>query len=282
MTSFKATGVRTRLSDKEFRKLQKIVDSALGIKMPDTKRVMLESRLHRRLKILGVSSYSDYIDFLISDEGKETEIVEFYNAVTTNKTDFFRERSHFDFLSEKAIPLFIQKNMNELNIWSCGCSSGEELYTMVIVLEQARIKYVTLDYSLMGTDISTKVLTKAKEAVYSEDDVAVIPVEWRKQYFLKGKGENHDLYKVKPTLTQKVRLGRMNLMSPRFSIPGSYHIIFCRNVLIYFDRFRQQEIIEKLCQKLVQGGFLFLGHSESMAGMNLNLDAVDSAVYRKI
>lgn len=270
------------MSDKEFYRLSDIIDRELGIKMPFTKKIMLESRLQKRLRILELRDFTEYIDFLIDSNRNQAEMVEFRNMVTTNKTDFFRENNHFEFLNKNLLPRWYKEGKKKIKVWSCACSSGEEPYTLAIVLEEFKRLNSEFEYSITATDISTRVLGKAKEGIYTEADVSVIKPELKKRYFLKGTGDKKSLYRIKDFLKERITFGRFNLMSNKYSsVPGPSDCIFCRNVLIYFDRDRQEEIISKLLGQMSRDGVLFLGHSESMAGMNLKLKALASSVYTR-
>lgn len=273
---------RLVMSSSEFKKICGIIDRELGIKMPQGKKVMVESRLHKRLRILGCKSFSEYIDRLTLGADKAEEMKEFRNLVTTNKTDFFRENNHFEYLSNTLLPQWIINNREPMTLWTCACSSGEEPYTMAIVLEEFRAKHPHFKYRIIATDISTRVLSLAKEGVYSTQDVEVIPKFLQSKYFLRGKGKNAYQFRIKESLRENITFGTFNLMSNRYTtVPGPAHVIFCRNVLIYFDRLRQEEIIKKLLTRLTPDGTLFLGHSESMAGMNIRLKARASSVYQQ-
>ena len=275
--------LRTVLSDSDFTKLSQLIDKQLGIKMPYSKKVMLESRLQKRLKALHLSNFSEYCSYLFSDDGRYNEWTQFFNVVTTNKTDFFRENSHFEFMTEKLLPRLYSEGQRELSIWSCASSSGEEPYTIMITMEEFREKHPDLRYRIYASDISTKVLDEAISAVYTEIDVDIIPFDIRRKYFLRGKKDNNNLYKVKKEYRDKMQFYQFNLMDKDYhSVLGyPFDIVFCRNVLIYFDRFRQEEILTKITMKMKTGGTLFLGHSESMAGMNLKLKALTTSVYQK-
>jgi chemotaxis protein methyltransferase CheR len=273
---------RFQMNDKDFRRLSDFIDRELGIKMPEAKKIMLESRLQKRLKVLGIHTYGDYCEYLFSAGGYTQESVHFFNAVTTNKTDFYREKSHFDFLTNELLPYYYGKGKRELLLWSCACSSGEEPYTIGMVLGEFKRAHPDFRYRVAASDISTRVLSEAADAVYNEQDVSVIPEDQLRRYFLRGKGEKSGQYRVKREIRDQIDYFQFNLMNESFSdVRGAFDIIFCRNVLIYFERKRQEEIIRKLVMKLVPHGFLFLGHSESMAGMGLDLKTVTTAVYQK-
>ncbi len=270
------------IDDKSFKYLSNLVISTMGIKMPPEKRQLMETRLTKRLHILNLDSFQDYCDYLKkNDQNSKKELVNFYNCIATNKTDFFREISHFQFIREKILPEFQRENQKDIKIWSCASSSGEELYSIAIEIEEYILKHkYQFNYTILGTDISTKVLQVAKDAVYSENNVNTIGQELKKRYFNLSDPKERK-YTVKSGIKNKIKLGTFNLMSSNYNLPGPFDIIFCRNVLIYFERDKQQYIINHLLQKLKKERFLFLGHSESMAGMNFNINSCAPAVFRK-
>lgn len=251
--------------------------------MPPVKKVMLQSRLQKRLRELNLSSFKEYIDYVFSKEGLNNEIIHMLDVVSTNKTDFFREPVHFDFLTQTALPELMQGSRNRmLKVWSAGCSSGEEPYTIAIVMADFAEKNPGFDYSIIGTDISTQILQKAVDAVYKEDRVSIIPLETKRKYFLKSKERLNPTVKVGPNLRKKVRFGRLNFMDNYYDIPETFDIVFCRNVLIYFDRETQEKVIQKLCDKLRPDGYFFLGHSESIMNMQVPLKQVKPTIFKRI
>ncbi len=276
------TTYNTKISDKEFKILSEFIYTNYGIKMPPAKRILLQSRLHKRLRTLNMKTFGEYIDYVFSPEGKRTEITEMMNVVSTNKTDFFREPIHFEFLKNTILPTFSEGRFSRnMKIWSAGCSSGEEVYTICMTMEDYRRTKKDISYRILGTDISTDVLNKAKEGVYNISRIADIPTEARKRYFLMGK-DNLNLVKVSPEFKTKVSFSRLNFMDNYYGVGGNFDLIFCRNVLIYFDRATQKNVINKLCQKLNTGGFLFLGHSESVIGLDLPLKQLRPTIFQKL
>uniref|UniRef100_UPI0026F28428 CheR family methyltransferase n=1 Tax=Gracilinema caldarium TaxID=215591 RepID=UPI0026F28428 len=236
------------LKESDFRRLSQFIENHLGIKMPPTKRVMLESRLQKRLRLLKYDTFSQYIDFVFSDEGLQSELYHMIDAVTTNKTDFFREADHFDFLLNHWL---LQQGSRynaatPCRIWSAGCASGEEVYTLMIVMEEFKRQHPDFFYSIIGTDISLKVLHEAVDAVYEEDKIANLPIEYKKRYFLKSKNPARRAVRVKPELRNKVRFERLNLMDKEYPFRQAFDIIFCRNVIIYFDRKTQEQLVYHL------------------------------------
>ena len=272
------------LSDSEFRTLSSFIETELGIKMPEAKRVMLESRLQKRVRTLNLSSFAEYLDLVFSDNGDSTEMVHMIDAVTTNKTDFFREPDHFTYMNEQLLPSRYEDGWgsgSDLKVWSTACSTGEEPYTLAMVLEDFGAHVSRFDYSILGTDISSQVLHKARAAVYTEERAAPIPDGMKKRYLLRSKDRQSKLVRIKPALRKRARFEWINLLAPSIHIRDSFHIIFCRNVIIYFERPNQQKLLRRLFEHLVPGGYLFLGHSETMAGMNLPLMSVAPTIYRK-
>ncbi len=274
-----------KLANQDFKRLSSFIYSELGIKLPDSKNTMLESRLAKRLRVLGMSSYSDYCDYVFSDQGQQDELIHLFDVVTTNKTDFFREPTHFDFLTRTALPEIINSNARggrkKLKVWSAGCSTGEEPYTLGMVLSDYALATRNFGFEILATDISTRVLEMARRAVYARDRIDPIPADVRKKYLLKSRDKKSDLVRICPELRTRVCFGRLNFMDREFGLQEVMDIIFCRNVLIYFDRNTQETLLRKFCRHLMPGGFVFLGHSESIHGYDLPLVQVAPTVYRK-
>ena len=275
---------KIQMTTEDFNRLSTFIYNDLGIKMPDVKKVMLQSRLQKRLSELKMSSFKEYIDFVFSKEGQEQEIVRMIDVVTTNKTDFFREPTHFEFLVETALPQILANHPHNapVRIWSAGCSSGEEPYTLTIVLKEFALKNPGFDFEIMATDLSTKILDKAITAVYNEDRVIPIPLELKRKYFLKSKDPASKTVRVIPELRAKVSFRRLNFMDSQYHVDKEFDIVFCRNVLIYFDRETQQQVINKLSSKLKTNGYFFLGHSESITNMSVPLRQIKPTIFRKI
>ncbi|MEW5816982.1 MAG: protein-glutamate O-methyltransferase CheR, partial [Spirochaetota bacterium] len=202
--------------------------------------------------------------------------------VTTNKTDFFREPNHFAFLLDTALVDLVQfGHRNYINAWSAASSTGEEPYTMAMIFEQFRTKNPGVDYSILATDISGEVLRIAKKGTYPAEKIIPIPLEFKKKCLLRHKDRLRNDFRITPELRCKVSFARLNLMANSYNMGRRFEIIFCRNVLIYFERQIQEEIIKKLFLHLVPGGYFFLGHSETLAGMSLGFTSVGPNVYKK-
>ena len=275
---------KLKLTQEEFKQLSNFISQEYGIKMPDIKITMLQSRLHKRLKALNVSSFKDYFDIVFSKNGRYSELINMIDVITTNKTDFFREPGHFSYLTQNILPDFIaQKGKYEkIKIWSAGCSSGEEPYTIAFTIHDFMLQNPFIDYSILGTDLSTVVLKKAVEAIYPEPKVAIMPLEMKKRYLLRSKSETNRTVRVVPEIRKKIRFQRLNLMDKGYSVDKDFDIIFCRNVLIYFNREVQEKVINKLAENLRTGGYFFLGHSESIMSMDVPLKQIRPTIFVKV
>lgn len=278
------------MKDADFKVMSDWIRDNMGIKMPHEKKVMLESRLAKRLRALSMKSFSDYTSFLFSDKGLTEEIQYFINCVSTNKTDFYRESSHFDFMKNSVLPeLFKDKTRfryRKLHLWSAACSSGEEPYTLAMVmedyLETLRSRNPGIAYVILATDISTRVLDIAKRAVYPEESCIPLPHSFRTRYLLKSKDTERRECRVTSELRSKVIFHQLNLMSENYQILDPIDIVFCRNVLIYFDKNTQESIIRKLAKHIVPGGYLFIGHSETLINMDLPFEMSAPTIYRRL
>ena len=271
-----------RMTNDDFNRLSQFVFQESGIKMPPIKKIMLQSRLQKRLRELRIISFKEYADYVFSPEGQKNEIIHMLDVVSTNKTDFFREPIHFDFLQNEILPDFIKDNTNSnLKVWSAGCSSGEEPYTIAITLNEFKAQNHGFNYSILGTDISTQILQKATIAVYKEERISNVPLNIKKKYFLRNKNKEDKTVRVTKELRDKIRCQRLNFMDDLYNISEIFDVIFCRNVLIYFDRETQEQVITRLCQKLKTGGYLFIGHSESILGMNLPLTQIKPTIFKR-
>jgi chemotaxis protein methyltransferase CheR len=271
----------SRLSQAEFYKLSSLVFKECGINLPIAKKVMLESRLNKRLRALNVPSFKDYIDLLSTEAGIIQELVNMIDAVTTNKTDFFREPHHFTYLRESILPKLVD-GKRKLKIWSAACSSGEEPYTLAMVVHDFASAMHGFSFEILGSDISSAMLGKAATAVYSMERVDCVPYEFKKKYLLKSKDAERPTVRIAPCLRNRVNFARINFMEGVLPVDGMFDIIFCRNVLIYFDRQTQLQVVRKLIGNLSYGGFLFIGHSESLHDADLPLVQVKPTIYKRI
>jgi chemotaxis protein methyltransferase CheR len=269
-----------QLSEAEFTKLSKFIYSQYGIKMPPEKKIMLQSRLQKRLRALSIYSFKEYIEYVFGSNSNE-EVVHMMDVVSTNKTDFYREPAHFDFLRQTVLPK-LNDTKKSIKIWSAGCSSGPEVYTLAIELSEFASSHQGFDFSILGTDISTLMLKKAYTGIYSEDMVEIIPLDYKHKYMLKSKDRTKKLVRMNEALRKKVKFQRLNFIDDQYTINEQFDVIFCRNVLIYFDRETQEKVINKLCNHLRVDGYFFLGHSESITNINVPLKQLRPTVYNRI
>jgi chemotaxis protein methyltransferase CheR len=242
---------------------------------------MLEARIKRRLKILGYHSYGEYCDYLFGHEGLKDELVHLIDVVTTNKTDFFREPGHFDYLAQKALPELAERIAGrQFVIWSAGCSTGEEPYTMAIVLSEYALTHPGFRFRILASDISNLVLAKAEMGVYTSEVVAPVQPMLRQKYFMRSRDRGSNQVRVAPELRKLIEFRRLNFMDADYGIE-KVDAIFCRNVIIYFDRATQERILQRLSNCLLPGGYMFVGHAETLHDMDLPLTPVAPALYRR-
>ncbi|MEW6426782.1 MAG: protein-glutamate O-methyltransferase [Thermodesulfobacteriota bacterium] len=268
------------LDDNLFQKFRTLIYDQTGINLSSEKKELLNARLGKRLRACGLDSFTAYYELITSDRNG-IEFTNFVDSVSTNYTSFFREQNHFTLLAERLLPEIIQRRSGgkPISIWSSACSSGEEPYTLAIVAQEA-LASSREKFQVFATDISTRVLAVAERGVYPMERVANVPREILKKYFLKGAGNSAGYVKVKPELRALIRFQHFNLMGP-FPWRGEIDIVFCRNVMIYFDRETQTRLVNKFYDSLVAGGFLIIGHSESISSLNHRFRQVEATVFQK-
>jgi len=271
-----------RLSRRNFEALSRYIYDYSGIKMPESKITMLEGRLRRRLRATGIGSLDAYCEFLFKKDGMASESTYLIDAVTTNKTDFFREPKHFEFMQRTGLRDMVNAGHRRLRIWSSACSTGAEPYTIAMVLQEFVEANREIDYSILATDLSTEVLQAAKRGMYQRDMVMPVPASMQQKYVMLPRDKTRGDIRIHPKLRSKVGFARMNLMDASYPVGDPMHMIFCRNVLIYFDKPTQAKVLSRLCECLVPGGYLFVGHSESVTGIPLPVKQVANTVFRKI
>ena len=265
------------LSDDQFNAISDFVKNSCGINLHDGKKELVKARLNKRLRVLGLASFDQYINFL-SSPGGAGEITLMLDAISTNLTFFFREAKHLDFLRDTVLPGLADQRANSrrLRIWSAGCSSGEEPYSIAVVMHEAMSNLAGWNAGILATDLSTRVLARAKDGIYEAERFREMPRELVGRYFHTcGEG-----YEVNDNLRRIVTFARLNLMH-RWPMNGPFDVIFCRNVMIYFDKPTQSRLIERFSDILCPGGYLFIGHSESLAGVQHQLSYVQPTVYQK-
>jgi chemotaxis protein methyltransferase CheR len=270
------------LSSRNFEALSRYIYDYSGIKMPITKLTMLEGRLRRRLRATGIPSFNAYCDYLFKHGGIEKEAIFLIDAVTTNKTDFFREPKHFEFMERIGLPELAAAGHRRLRLWSAACSIGAEPYTMAMVMQDFVESRSGIDYRILATDLSTDVLGAARRGVYPRDMVQPVPAEMQRRYVMVSRDAGRGEVRIHPRLRSAIGFARMNLMDSAYRVGDPMHMIFCRNVLIYFDKPTQAKVLSRLCDCLAPGGFLYVGHSETVTGISLPVRQVANTVFKKI
>jgi chemotaxis protein methyltransferase CheR len=249
------------------------------IRLHDGKEALIKARLGKRVRHHGFSGLAEYCDFL-RDRADEDELTQVVDALTTNFTNFLREEDHFKFLVREALPAVLKPGQKQFRVWSAASSSGEEPYTIGFYLSEHYPPSSGWDWRITGSDISTKALGKARLRLYSEERVDTIPREWLRRYFQKGVGQWEGQFRVKECVAERVAFQQINLIED-YAHPHPFEVIFCRNVMIYFDRATQEQLVNHLCRFLVPNGYLLIGHSESLNGLNLPLRCLRPSVYQK-
>jgi len=270
-------------TDRDFSYISQVVGERVGIELPDSKRELIYGRLAKRLRKLGIKSFKEYCSRL--EQGDEEEFTNFINAITTNVTSFFRENHHFEFLKNKLLPELIQKQKHavhpRLRIWSAGCSSGREPYSIAMVLKESIPDLERWDVKILATDLDSNVLGIARKGIYSIEHLDEIPLENQKKWLKIGYGSNQGVFKICDELKQLVSYRQLNLLSS-WPMQGLFDYIFCRNVTIYFDAENRGNVVNRFADKLTNQGHLFVGHSESLFGLTHRFESVGRTIHRKI
>lgn len=270
------------MTEPTYLRFKEFIEGTLGIKIPPAKKIMLESRLAKRVRALDLETIEDYCDYVFSPEGFDLEVQQLIDAVTTNETHFFREAHHFEYLRNTVLPEFLQSGGEDLNIWSVAASTGQEAYTIAMVMEDFMISTGhRFRYRILGTDISETVLRIAETGIYTEHQMDKIPPSQKKRYCRRNRDPAQKNMRIIPALRDHVVFGKMNLMSETYPLGRQYQIVFCRNVFIYFERETQKKVLSRVFRHIAPGGYLFMGHSENLSNTGLPLTSVSSAVYRK-
>lgn len=272
-----------RLTDDDFKKFSALIYAKTGIHLKPEKKELLHARLGKRLRACQLSSFTDYYDRVMHD-ASGNELVHLINCVSTNFTGFFRENAHFDFFSATVLPQLAGRGNGAgapCKVWSSACSSGEEPYTIAMVLARFMAGHAGFSSSILATDISTKVLAIAEKGIYSLDKMDKVPPDYLKSFFQRGVGKCDGYVKIKEQLRRLVTFKRVNLMDP-FPWKEEMDVIFCRNVMIYFTRETQAELAEKFYHCLAPDGYLFIGHSESLTSVAHLFRPVAATVYQKV
>jgi chemotaxis protein methyltransferase CheR len=270
-----------QMSRRNFAKLSSYIYDYSGIKMPESKKTMLEGRLRRRLRATGTRTLDEYCDRVFSGDGLANEGLHLINAVTTNKTDFFREPAHFDYLTGKILPEFSARGVRTVRAWSAACSTGPEPYTIAMVLDDYADTNGGPSYGILATDLDTEVLASARAGIYPAELVEPVSAALQRKYVMTSRDPARRDIRMAPALRSAIGFARLNLMDDRYPVGDPMHLIFCRNVLIYFDKPTQRKVVSQLVENLEPGGYLFLGHSESITGLDLPLVQVANTVFQR-
>lgn len=273
------------LSDADFRALRDLIYEKSGITLSDSKKQLVTSRLARRLRMHGLESYHDYFELVTRRDPQGEELREMLNAITTNKTDFFREKHHFDFMHSTFFPRCVERAKStgekRLRIWSAGCSTGEEPYTLAMTFLSAFPAGSQWSLELLATDLDTQVLARAQAGVYGEESIAPVSEELQKRYFRRGTGANAGKVRVSDALRQMITFRQLNFVEHPWWVKGPFDLILCRNVMIYFNQDTQRTIVENFGQRLRPDGYLFIGHSETLSGLNHLFEPLRGTIYRR-
>ncbi len=275
------------LDDVAFERIRAFVYHRSRIRLGDNKRNLVQARLSKRLRVTGHPTYGSYIQFVTGSEAGQDEVTHLLDAISTNKTSFFREPAHFTYLAQAVLPALQQhkgyRARPRLRVWSAACSTGEEPYSIAITLCEAVPDLVRWDAKILATDINSRVLAAARAARYSQDAVAAVPPRARQAHLerIPG-GTGNGAYRVSAAVRKLVAVRRLNLMAPQFPFRGPFDVIFCRNVMIYFDKETQADLVQRLAHVLEPDGYLFVGHSESLLGANPAFRYVQPTIYQRI
>lgn len=269
------------LTEREFFNFCQLIHRHAGIHLSSQKKALMQTRLVKLVRSRGLRSYQEYYRQVVEDKSGQ-ELARLLDAISTNQTAFWREPAHFQFLSQEILPMWRQQQRGGLKwrLWSAGCSTGEEPYTLAMVLLEALPAKDLKDVEIFASDLNTRVLVQAQRGIYPQARIAPLPPEWRRRFFQKGHGRWEGYVRIKPEVQKLVHFFHLNFMDT-FNFHNEFDLIFCRNVMIYFDKSTQAAVVQKFHHCLRPGGYLFLGHSESLCNLNHRFSYVKPTVYRK-
>jgi chemotaxis protein methyltransferase CheR len=272
------------LSDREFQLFRALIFEKSGINLNDGKKELVRTRLGSKLRKGGYGSFRDYYNYVVEDRTGE-ELITLLDAISTNLTSFFREINHFSYLRNHIVPEIMEKKKNDsarqIRAWSAGCSSGEEPYSIAFTLTDIFQGTKGWDVKLLATDISTKVLARAASGVYTEDQAGTVPKDMASKFLDKTALDGDRMCRVRPEIKSMIQFKRFNLMTPSFPFRRGFDFIFCRNVMIYFDKPTQQTLVNKFFGALAEGGYLLIGHSESLTGVQHRFRYMQPTIYKR-
>lgn len=273
---------RTRISPRMFARLAEFVEGHAGIKLPASKQALVEGRLLRLLRSSSMDSIDAFCEHVLSARATAGQRRDLINALTTNKTDFFREPAHFEYLASRILPEIVHDCSGRMRCWSAAASTGMEAYTLAMVIADYARRAGPLDFEILATDIDTNVLKEARRGVYPLASLEPVPTQLRSRYVQRARDLRRLEGRIVPELRNRIAFGRLNLMEPRYPVGDPMDLILCRNVLIYFEKHVQAKVVARLCDNLKPGGHLMLGHSESITGLDLPLKSVANTVFRRL
>ena len=276
-------GREFEFTEQDFTYLGELATKHTGITLGGHKRQLVYGRLTRRLRQLNLTTFAQYCQYI--DQHIDTELMELINAITTNLTSFFRENHHFEHLADQALPDRMERNGmgRRLRLWSAGCSTGEEPYSIAMTVAEAlRAELTQWDVRLLATDIDTQVLTRAATGVYNEDRIEGISPARQRRWFRRGAGPNQGKVKVDDSLRSLIAFKQLNLMDATWPMRGPFDIIFCRNVVIYFDKPTQRRLFDRYADLLAPDGYLYVGHSESLHSVTTRFKLIGRTMYQKV
>ncbi len=271
------------VTERDFQRISEIVHRHCGINLHDGKKELVRARIAKRLRLSGLRTASEYLDHVFADPtGREFTCL--IDSMSTNLTSFFRESGHFDYLTQTHLPQLLQRKrkagIGRIRAWSAGCSTGEEPYTLALTLLNATGEAGGWDIKLLATDISTQVLERAKAGFYDKSRVAAVPAALKSKYMVPARSGDVAGFQVAPVVRNMVQFAYLNLMEP-WPFSGPFDFIFCRNVMIYFDKPTQERLVNRFWEHLDKGGLLFTGHSESLTGVKHQFGYVQPTIYQK-
>lgn len=276
----RTAAVNPEMSPRLFAELSAFIQSTAGIRMPPEKRIMLQARLQKRMRTLGYPTYEAYVRYVFSPEGSVRELQSMIDVVTTNKTDFFREPYHFEYLTETGLPMLVERFGPRLRFWSAPCSKGHEVYTLAMVLAEYAQAHRGFEFEILGSDLSSFAVDVARRAVYPHREIEPVPLALRKKYLLRSKGADDDQVRIAPELRARTRYQHMNFMDDEYSVGERFHVVFCRNMLIYFDPPTQEKVVNQIARHMHPGGLFLSGHAESLGRINTPFIPREPTIYQ--
>ncbi len=268
------------LTEQDYEYIRKLVYQESRIDLGENKRELVTARLGKRLRATGITDFPTYRK-LLESKGGDGEMTHLIDAISTNHTFFFREIKHFEFMRQVVLPAAVKGTPETFRIWSAASSSGEEPYSIAIDLDDFFRRHPAWKWQIEATDISTRILERARAGIYAAERLRDVRPDWMPLYFQKGVGEYEGQFRLKAEVRRRVEFTHLNLLQPKYPFQDRFHMIWCRNVMIYFDRPTQEQLIAQLSERLLPGGYLFIGHSESLTGINHPLKALKPAIYQK-